>query len=294
MANTTPGEVNLNRYLRELQGFGTQIQGGVDAFTSAVTSNPDSLLGLASMGARAFFPVSPALAASAARATADFITPDPIEIGAARRGPKNEIQLYAGDNYGWQSVPSYTKILPLPDRMQGNVNPDKRFPVNTSPNADKKPESSTTPPGGNNPSLPGFDSATQNKIGYNPTNLNTNIGKETANPNFDLREIIRENYDRMAANQETNWERMQLASQDAQRSAMAKTEANTARQIELENIRAWRDITQAKITTNAAIAAATAAAMTAAQRPDAGYMNAAAQLFQASAAPYARAAARVG
>jgi hypothetical protein len=142
--------------------------------------------------------------------------------------------------------------------------------------------------------LPGFDSATQNKIGYNPTNLNTNIGKETANPNFDLREIIRENYDRMAANQETNWERMQLASQDAQRSAMAKTEANTARQIELENIRAWRDITQAKITTNAAIAAATAAAMTAAQRPDAGYMNAAAQLFQASAAPYARAAARVG
>jgi hypothetical protein len=221
-----------------------------------------------------------ALGAFGARVLADALAP---KIGASRRNPKNEVELYAGDDYGWQSVPSYTKLFPLPA--------DKSLPLNIPP---KKPESSTTPPGGNNPSLPGFDSATQNKIGYNPTNLNTNIGKETANPNFDLREIIRENYDRMAANQETNWERMQLASQDAQRSAMAKTEANTARQIELENIRAWRDITQSKITTNAAIAAATAAAMTAAQRPDAGYMNAASQLFQAAAAPYARAAARVG
>jgi hypothetical protein len=221
-----------------------------------------------------------ALGAFGAKVLADALAP---KIGASRRNPKNEVELYAGDDYGWQSVPSYTKLFPLPA--------DKSLPINIPP---KKPESSTTPPGGNNPSLPGFDSATQNKIGYNPTNLNTNIGKETANPNFDLREIIRENYYQMAANQERNWQRMQVAGETAQRSAMEKSQLLSDRKIQEANINAWRDITQSQITTNAAIAAATAAAMTAAQRPDAGYMNAAAQLFQAAAAPYARAAARVG
>ena len=221
-----------------------------------------------------------ALGAFGARVLADALAP---KIGASRRNPKNEVELYAGDDYGWQSVPSYTKLFPLPA--------DKSLPLNIPP---KKPESSTTPPGGNNPSLPGFDPAVQGKIGSFSTNPDTNIGKETAKSNFDINQLYKDVLDRAAVTQATNWERMQLASQDAQRSAMAKTEATTARQIELENIRAWRDITQSKITSNAAIAAATAAAMTAAQRPDAGYMNAAAQLFQASAAPYARAAARVG
>jgi hypothetical protein len=248
------------------------------------------------------FPVDPTSPFKWVKSAWDAAIPDIPEVGQAKRGPNNEILLYSGDKAGWQSPQFYLdKYGALPARMQGNLNPDVRRPVVESPKtpelppgADKKPESSTTPPGGNNPSLPGFDSATQNKIGYNPTNLNTNIGKETANPNFDLREIIRENYYQMAANQERNWQRTQIASETAQRSAMAKTEANTARQLAQANIDAWRRITETKLTTNAAIAAATAAAMTAAQRPDAGYMNAAAQLFQASAAPYARAAARVG
>jgi len=221
-----------------------------------------------------------ALGAFGARVLDDALAP---KIGASRRNPKNEVELYAGDDYGWQSVPSYTKLFPLPA--------DKSLPLNIPP---KKPESSTTPPGGNNPSLPGFDPAVQGKIGPFSTNPDTNIGKETANPNFDLREIIRENYYQMAANQERNWQRTQIASETAQRSAMEKSQELSDRKIREANINAWRDITQSKITSNAAIAAATAAAMTAAQRPDAGYMNAAAQLFQAAAAPYARAAARVG
>jgi hypothetical protein len=98
----------------------------------------------------------------------------------------------------------------------------------------------------------------------------------------------------MAAAQAANWERMQVAGETAQRSAMEKSQLLSDREIQKANIDAWRRVTETKLTTNAAIAAATAAAMTAAQRPDAGYMNAAAQLFQASAAPYARAAARVG
>lgn len=221
-----------------------------------------------------------ALGAFGSKVLADVLAP---KIGASRRNPKNEVELYAGDDYGWQSVPSYTKLFPLPA--------DKSFPLNISP---KKPESSTTPPGGNNPSLPGFDPAVQGKIGPFSTNPTTNIGKETANSNLDLLGLIRETQDRMEAAQATNWERTKLASETAHRSAMAKTEANTARQIELTNIDAWRALAQTQINANAAIAAANAAAMTAAQRPDTGYMNAASQLFQAAAAPYARAAARVG
>ena len=248
------------------------------------------------------FPVDPTSPFKWVTSAWDAAIPDIPEVGQAKRGSNNEILLYSGDKTGWQSPQFYLdKYGALPARMQGNLNPDVRRPVVESPKtpelppgADKKPESSTTPPGGNNPSLPGFDPAVQGKIGSFSTNPDTNIGKETAKSNFDINQLYKDVLDRAAVTQATNWERMQLASQDAQRSAMAKTEANTARQIELENIRAWRDITQSKITSNAAIAAATAAAMTAAQRPDAGYMNAAAQLFQASAAPYARAAARVG
>jgi len=221
-----------------------------------------------------------ALGAFGSKVLADVLAP---KIGASRRNPKNEVELYAGHDYGWQSVPSYTKLFPLPA--------DKSLPLSIPP---KKPESSTTPPGGNNPSLPGFDPAVQDKIGPFSTNPTTNIGKETANSNLDLLGLIKENYAQMAASKAADWDRSQIVSQNAERSAMAKTEANTARQIELSNIDAWRAITQTKINANAAIAAANAAAMTAAQRPDAGYMNAASQLFQAAAAPYARAAARVG
>ena len=284
MADTTPADVFLNKAIRTAWDAGRSVN-------SAMQSVPDYILNpllsyastsaapiaLGTFGAKAFFdnPV--------ASAEANALAPKSTQIGTSRRNSKNEVELYAGDDYGWQSVPSYTKLFPLPA--------DKSLPLNIPP---KKPESSTTPPGGNNPSLPGFDPAVQGKIGPFSTNPTTNIGKETANSNLDLLGLIRETQDPMAATQATNWERMQLASETAQRSAMEKSQELTARQTELENIRAWRDITQSKITTNAAIAAANAAAMTAAQRPDAGYMNAASQLFQAAAAPYARAAARVG
>ena len=248
------------------------------------------------------FPVDPTSPFKWVKSAWDAAIPDIPEVGQAKRGSNNEILLYSGDKTGWQSPQFYLdKYGALPARMQGNLNPDVRRPVLESPktpelppSADKKPDSSTLPPGNNNPSLPGFDPAVQDKIGPFSTNPSTNIGKETANSNLDLRDLIRETNDRMAAAQAANWERMQVAGETAQRSAMEKSQLLSDREIQKANIDAWRRVTETKLTTNAAIAAATAAAMTAAQRPDAGYMNAAAQLFQASAAPYARAAARVG
>jgi hypothetical protein len=243
------------------------------------------------------FPVDPTSPFKWVKSAWDAAIPDIPEVGQAKRGSNNEILLYSGDKAGWQSPQFYLdKYGALPARMRGNLNPDVQRPIAESPktpelppSADKKPDSSTLPPGNNNPSLPGFDPAVQGKIGPFSTNPTTNIGKETANSNLDLLGLVKETYAQMAATKAADWDRMQIASQNAERSAMAKTEANSARQIELSNIDAWRAITQTKINANASIAAATAAAMTAAQRPDAGYMNAAAQLFQASAAPYARA-----
>lgn len=242
------------------------------------------------------FPVDPTSPFNWVKSAWDAAIPDIPEVGQAKRGSNNEILLYSGDKTGWQSPQFYLdKYGALPARMRGNLNPDVQRPIAESPktpelppSADKKPDSSTLPPGNNNPSLPGFDPAVQGKIGPFSTNPSTNIGKETANSNLDLLGLIRETNERMTASQAANWERMQQASTTAQQSAMEKSRETTARNIELENIKAWRDITQAKIEAQTRSNLAVAGMMTLAQQPNVGYMNAASQLFQAGAAPFTK------
>ena len=53
---------------------------------------------------------------------------------------------------------------------------------------------------------------------------------------------------------ERNIQAQLILGEAAERSAMAKTREQSARQIELENIKAWRDITQAQINREASIA----------------------------------------
>jgi hypothetical protein len=65
-----------------------------------------------------------------------------------------------------------------------------------------------------------------------------------------------------------------------------KSRLNTQRQVELENIKAWRDISQTQIEAQTRSAALTASLMTALQQPNVNFMNAISEAFNAGAAPF--------
>jgi hypothetical protein len=65
-----------------------------------------------------------------------------------------------------------------------------------------------------------------------------------------------------------------------------KSRLNTQRQVELENIKAWRDISQTQIEAQTRSAALTASLMTALQQPNVNFMNALSDAFNAGAAPF--------
>jgi hypothetical protein len=70
------------------------------------------------------------------------------------------------------------------------------------------------------------------------------------------------------------------------RSAQEKSRLNTQRQVELENIKAWRDISQTQIEAQTRSAALTASLMTALQQPNVNFMGALSDAFNAGAAPF--------
>lgn len=295
MADLLPADVYLNNFLRTTGGFARGLQGPIQAAYNTIPNKDllgevvgpliNPLIPTLSYGAKAFSDLGGSSALAAA-------VPDVPETGSARRGPDGQIQLYSGDSGqlgGWRSPAEYVaRWGALPARMKGNPNPDatRAAPPATPPV--HTPPASNNPPGNNNPAPTGFNPAVQAQIGFDPNKLNTNIGKETANSNLDLLGLIRETNERMTASQAANWERVQQASTTAQQSAMEKSRETTARNIELENIKAWRDITQAKIEAQTRSNLAVAGMMTLAQQPNVGYMNAASQLFQAGAAPFTK------
>jgi hypothetical protein len=171
-------------------------------------------------------------------------------IGAQKDG-----KFYAGKDYGYQSAPSYKVIRGA--FPTGYTEPGKKSPTVL-----------------NAPASKGSDS--------------TNIADQTQkDPKLtSLRELSREQFLNIAAEKVKDFERQKEILSLFDRSAQEKSILNTQRQVELENIKAWRDISQTQIEAQTRSAALTASLMTALQQPNVNFMNALSEAFNAGAAPF--------
>jgi hypothetical protein len=169
-----------------------------------------------------------------------------IEIGSGKEG-----KFYAGEDYGYQSGPSYKKIF-------GD------FPPNYVP---PKPA-----PSKEGPKTSGEGS--------------TNMIDATSKPVLDIPKLSSELREAQIAEKEKDFLRQQQIASLYARDALEKSRLNTQRQVELENIKAWRDITQTQIEAQTRSAALTASLLTALQQPNVNFMNALSDAFNAGAAPF--------
>lgn len=172
-------------------------------------------------------------------------------IGAQKDG-----KFYAGKDYGYQSAPSYKVITGA--FPAGYAEPGKKGPTVL-----------------NAPASKGSDS--------------TNIAGQTQKPPIispDLERIQDKNIAALLEREALNFARQQQIASQYDRSAQEKSRLNTQRQVELENIKAWRDISQTQIEAQTRSAALTASLMTALQQPNVNFMGAISEAFNAGAAPF--------
>ena len=170
-------------------------------------------------------------------------------------GAQKDGKFYAGKDYGYQSAPSYKVIRGA--FPSGYTEPGKKGPTVLDKPASK-----------------GSDS--------------TNIADQTQkDPKLtSLRELSREHYLNIATERAKDFERQQQIAAQYERGSLEKSRLNTQRQVELENIKAWRDKSIAEMEMRTRSAALTASLLTALQRPDVPIMNALSEAFNAGAAPF--------
>ena len=171
-------------------------------------------------------------------------------------GAQKDGKFYAGKDYGYQSAPSYKVIRGA--FPSGYTEPGKKGPTVLDKPASK-----------------GSDS--------------TSITGQTKNPPAlppELLELSREQFLNIITERAKDFERQKEILSLSDRSAQEKSRLNTQRQVELENIKAWRDISQTQIEAQTRSAALTASLMTALQQPNVNFMNALSEAFNAGAAPF--------
>jgi hypothetical protein len=170
-------------------------------------------------------------------------------------GAQKDGKFYAGKDYGYQSAPSYKVIRGA--FPSGYTEPGKKGPTVLDKPASK-----------------GSDS--------------TNIADQTQkDPKLtSLRELSREHFLNIATERAKDFERQQQIAAQYERGSLEKSRLNTQRQVELENIKAWRDISQTQIEAQTRSAALTASLLTALQQPNVNFMNALSEAFNAGAAPF--------
>jgi hypothetical protein len=178
-------------------------------------------------------------------------TSEDLILGAQKDG-----KFYAGKDYGYQSAPSYKVIRGA--FPSGYTEPGKKGPTVLNAPASKGSES---------------------------TSITGQTQKPPALPP-ELLELSREHYLNIAAERVKDFERQKEILSLSDRSAQEKSILNTQRQVELENIKAWRDISQTQIEAQTRSAALTASLMTALQQPNVNFMNAISDAFNAGAAPF--------
>jgi hypothetical protein len=171
-------------------------------------------------------------------------------------GAQKDGKFYAGKDYGYQSAPSYKVIRGA--FPSGYTEPGKKGPTVLNAPASKGSES---------------------------TSITGQTQKPPALPP-ELLELTREHYLAIATERAKDFERQKEILSLSDRSAQEKSILNTQRQVELENIKAWRDISQTQIEAQTRSAALTASLMTALQQPNVNFMNAISDAFNAGAAPF--------
>lgn len=171
-------------------------------------------------------------------------------------GAQKDGKFYAGKDYGYQSAPSYKVVTGA-------------FPTGYTEPGKKKPTVLNAPAstGSESTSIPG-----QTK---NPPSLPP-----------ELIDLTREGRAAVAAERAKDFERQQQIAAQYERGSLEKSRLNTQRQVELENIKAWRDISQTQIEAQTRSAALTASLMTALQQPNVNFMGAISEAFNAGAAPF--------
>ena len=171
-------------------------------------------------------------------------------------GAQKDGKFYAGKDYGYQSAPSYKVIRGA--FPTGYIEPGKKDPTVLNAPASKGSES-------------------------------TSITGQTKNPPMlppELLEIARETRLDVATERAKDFERQQQIAAQYERGSLEKSRLNTQRQVELENIKAWRDISQTQIEAQTRSAALTASLMTALQQPNVNFMGEISNAFNAGAAPF--------
>ena len=171
-------------------------------------------------------------------------------------GAQKDGKFYAGKDYGYQSAPSYKVIRGA--FPTGYIEPGKKSPTVLNAPASKGSES-------------------------------TSITGQTKNPPMlppELLELTREGRLAVATEKAKDFERQQQILALYERGSLEKSRLNTQRQVELENIKAWRDISQTQIEAQTRSAALTASLMTALQQPNVNFMGALSEAFNAGAAPF--------
>ena len=171
-------------------------------------------------------------------------------------GAQKDGKFYAGKDYGYQSAPSYKVIRGA--FPTGYTEPGKKGPTVLDKPASK-----------------GADS--------------TNIAGQTQKPPIispDLERIQDKNIAALLEREALNFARQQQIASQYDRSAQEKSRLNTQRQVELENIKAWRDISQTQIESQTRSAALYASLMSALQQPNVNFMGALSEAFNAGAAPF--------
>jgi hypothetical protein len=183
-------------------------------------------------------------------------TKEQKELEALILGAQKDGKFYAGKDYGYQSAPSYKAVRGA--FPAGYTEPGKKGPTEL-----------------NAPASKGSDS--------------TNIAGQTQKPPIispDLERIQDKNIAALLEREALNFARQQQIASQYDRSAQEKSILNTQRQVELENIKAWRDKSIAEMEMRTRSAALTASLTTALQQPNVNFMNAISEAFNAGAAPF--------
>ena len=197
-------------------------------------------------------------------------------IGEERTVPIGT-QFYTGKNYGWQTPRSVEKIAPArssQDPLEQAYFAELQRSVKAKAAADRPKEDQR---GQNVPTSTG-----------QPSQLPA--GQKTDPEIDEYNRILRE----LALNPEL---RAKLAAQDTaefikrslvtQSLALQQSRENTKRQVEIQNIQAWRDLERAKYEANARMAMAFGQTVASALVPNQGLMSEMNKAFSAPMVPYA-------
>ena len=237
----------------------------------------------------------------------------PPNVGTPEPGPMHSSsRYYAGDKYGYQSPESYKKIYKgfpeayidminktpkdkPPEKKDSAERGDFRSPDNkyyTDENYGFQSPDSYNKVIGSYPAgyvKPRTGTGTGTAMPGNKTAPISDIVSKTQTPiSIDnLRELQREAIAGGLKEKAISFDRLQQQTELLAQISMAKSKENTARQVELENIKRWREIGIAQIEAQTRSAALTTGLMAMLQQPNVNFMGALSTAFDSGAAPFA-------